>query len=305
MALRNIIVGTDFSQASLEAVRVGGRLAEQTGAAVTLVHVLDRIPTVPSAAPIGMAASVDLAAVSAVEDDRLRQQAERSLAECRRDDLGQVAEVHTRLVLHASAAAALLDLSDADDVDLVVVASHGRTGLDRLLLGSVAERLVRHGSCPVLVVRNVGAVESFPQRIAAATDFSVDSMAGVDLAAAWASSFERPLSVVHVYDTTPYLPDAAVSAEAESLDAVQAPLRQALEELHQERLGGRVDVTMRLLAAESVAGGLCSYAEESELDLIVLSTLGRTGLKRLVLGTVAEKVVRHAPCSVLTTPSRG
>jgi nucleotide-binding universal stress UspA family protein len=301
MELRNIITGTDFSEASLEAVRVAGRIADGSGASLTLAHVIARAPEVPAATPLAIAGSVDLVTLAAAQDRRLLEGAERHLAERRHTVLAGLPDVQTRMLFHSSVAAGLLDLSDAEDVDLLVVGSHGRTGLDRILLGSVAERVVRHASCPVLTVRGVVDQGAFPRRIVAATDFSSQSMTGVDLAAAWASEFDRPLSVVHVYDTTPLWP-FTVPAEQASLDEVQAPLQRALEQLHQERLGGSVNVTMRLLASDSVAGGLCGHAEEDDVDLLVLSTLGSSGLKRLVLGTVAEKVVRHAPCCVLTVP---
>src|SRR5690606_33884804 len=101
----------------------------------------------------------------------------------RRDRLAALPDVGLVALHHASPVSAICDHAETQGVDLIVAGTHGRRGLDRLLLGSVAERLIRHAPCAVLTVRAELDVEAFPRHLLVCTDLSAAAEAAVDDAA--------------------------------------------------------------------------------------------------------------------------
>jgi universal stress protein A len=139
----HILLTTDFSEASEEAVVKAGELARSTRAKLTVLHVHGHPPTAPEA----MVPEQKL--VSSAELDRGARQA---LDELRRAKLPDLESASLATVEHLSAALGICDYADKHGVDMIVIGTHGRTGMTRLMIGSVAEKVVRHASCAVLVV---------------------------------------------------------------------------------------------------------------------------------------------------------
>lgn len=143
---KHIVVASDLSESSHSALETAAFFARTHGATLELLHVFDPSPYVPVALP---ASGSQLMAQAAKE---MRDTAEKSL-----EELAQVAlpglDVKVVCVRREDAGAAIAEHAKAARADLVIVGSHGRTGLKRVLLGSVAERVVRLAPCPVLVVR--------------------------------------------------------------------------------------------------------------------------------------------------------
>jgi universal stress protein A len=142
----HVLVATDFSPASAPALEAAAAQARASGGKLTLIHVYDPSPMVPPAAipaPRKMEESIaqEIGAKVQAELDRLRG-----------EKLADIANVEAVSVRHANAAFAICDHAEKNGVDLIVVGTHGRTGLSHLLIGSVAERVVRHARCPVLTV---------------------------------------------------------------------------------------------------------------------------------------------------------
>lgn len=196
--------------------------------------------------------------------------------------------------------AAIVTRAEKFGADLVVIGSHGRTGLQRILLGSVAEKIVRHAPCAVHVARK--GPEAGP--VVTGTDFSEASKPGLRAAALEAARTGSPLVVVYVFDlawpgTTPYAVDAsglsAVLSDTEALRNAKQELTKLLEEVTR---GILVQITTEVLVGEPAAI-LVRRAEELGARLVAISTHGRTGLTRVLLGSVAERVVRLAHCPVL------
>jgi nucleotide-binding universal stress UspA family protein len=195
--------------------------------------------------------------------------------------------------------------------DLIVIATHEYTGYKHMFLGSTAERVVQHSSCPVLVVRlhakhwNGSAdlrTRSGLQRkkILAPIDFSDCSQHAFDYAIQIARDFKAELSLVHVINPHAYpFGDKYAALDATELmrqvaDAAQKQMRSMAEK-------SNVRYSTQVLHG-SPALQICEAANE-DVDLIVISTRGRTGLGHLLMGSVAERVVRHARCPVLVIPA--
>ena len=146
MQIRSILLPTDFSECGNYALSYAASLARTFGASIICVHVIE--PMVPTVGYSGMTEPLPIADIS----DQLEYSAERELpkiAECEQCAGLEIEE----LIVHGEAASEIVRVAKDRKVDLIVVSSHGRTGLGRMLFGSTAEAVVRHASCPVLVVK--------------------------------------------------------------------------------------------------------------------------------------------------------
>lgn len=147
------------------------------------------------------------------------------------------------------------------------------------------------------------------QNILVPTDFSHASELALDAAAILARQNDAGCTLVHVFDptwlagrSTDYLPGEG--ADISTLEPeVERRIHDKLRELAERRVPN-IDCKTALVLAHNAAAGICDYAKKEGADMIVLSTHGRSGLSHLLIGSVAEKVVRHAPCPVLTLRSK-
>jgi nucleotide-binding universal stress UspA family protein len=139
------------------------------------------------------------------------------------------------------------------------------------------------------------------RKILVPTDFSEGAEAAMRLASGLSSRFAVPLMLVYVFEPPDYpLPNGFVVFSAEQHQRVVAALEQRLAQAKRAALdSGAHDVTIRILHGYA-AFEITQLAKEGEFDLIVMGTRGRSGLKHLLVGSVAERVVRTAPCPVLT-----
>ena len=196
--------------------------------------------------------------------------------------------------------------------DLIVIATHGYTGYKHMFLGSTAERVVQHSSCPVLVVRlhakhwngstDVRTRSGFQlKKILAPIDFSDCSQHAFDCAAQIARDFKAELRSVHVINPHAY----PFGDKYAALDAIQ--LMREVEDAAQKQMRSMAAKSNVRYFTQVIHGSpavrICNVANE-DVDLIVISTHGRTGLPHLLIGSVAERVVRLAHCPVLVIPAR-
>jgi nucleotide-binding universal stress UspA family protein len=205
-------------------------------------------------------------------------------------------------------AQAIVDAATSNQVDLVTMATHGRSGLGRLFLGSVAESVVRRAPVPVLLVRGAPSAERGAiGRILVPLDGSEASEAVLAVVAGLAGPFDFTIDLLHVIEPLTPAALAEVGSQADEL----LRRRYAEAEAHlaglAERLEGRglrVRWTARLgIAAEKIQ----EYADEEKVGLIAMTTHGRSGLGRLFLGSVAERVLRtsRVPVLLLKAPAGG
>ena len=146
MQIRSILLPTDFSECGNSALISAAELARKFSASIICLHVIE--PIVPTVGYSGMTEPLPIADIT----EQLEDSAERELpklAECEECAGIDVEE----MIVHGDAAAEIVRVAKERDVDLIVIASHGRTGLGRILFGSTAEAVVRHATCPVLVVK--------------------------------------------------------------------------------------------------------------------------------------------------------
>lgn len=144
--LKKILLPTDFSGCANYALPYAAAIARAAKAQIICVHVVE--PVVPAVGYTGLADPMPIADISEQLEDSAERQLPK-LAECEECTGLNVEEV----IVHGDAAAEIVRVASEQEVDLIVISSHGRTGFGRIIFGSTAESVVRHASCPVLVVK--------------------------------------------------------------------------------------------------------------------------------------------------------
>lgn len=284
-----ILCATDLSPAADEAIRQADARARRYDAELAFVHVL--APTFP-----GVAMFPYLVQQEMVDRERLAAHVIAAIGERVRTLTDRPADELTIYVEEGPAAGAIVQRAETIGADELSVASVGATGLSRLLLGDVAERVVRYAHCSVLVARQSPSTDN----ILVATDFSERSALAVSAAAEEARRRKAKLTVLHSPELlTPGLglgePAMIPTTPAPRLEDVRPLARRRLQEtLEAAGVPGEV-----IVANEPPGIAILRAAELLPANLIMVGTSGRTGLRRMLLGSVAESVVRHAPCSVL------
>lgn len=203
-----------------------------------------------------------------------------------------------------SAAQEIVDFVARERIGLVVMGTHGRRGLRRLLLGSVAEEVVRRSPSAVLTVP---AGEEAPRletiaSIVAPVDFSDGSRAALGTAAELATVFASRLWVLHVLEQPLYPPSygpLSFPAPVQNTPQMIASIEKGLEEMVADTVSSSVDCGVRVIQGRSTTA-IADYAASEGADLVVMATKGLTGIEHLLVGSVAENTVRSCRCPVLT-----
>jgi nucleotide-binding universal stress UspA family protein len=217
---------------------------------------------------------------------------------------GRGLKVKSVILRGVNAADAILDYLDNHTFDLIVMGTHGRTGLKHFLLGSISEKVVRLSPIPVLTIHR-----SLPEfklnKILVPIDFSIPSKDAADQAIAFSSFFEAILEFIHVIEQD--IHPSFYASGIESIFEIDKDLQKRVIENLQEFIADQLppNIQTNYLVREGKAHReIVEYAKEQEIDLIVIATQGLTGLDYALLGSTTEKVVRWSTCPVLTVKRR-
>ncbi len=285
-----VLAALDFGEPALEALRQARALAHELGGTLSACHVL---PTVHDFATLFPERGLGTMDDTATEDAKVRSE----LAALARSKLGL--ELTEIFVERGAPYAELVRRADAIGADFIAIGSHGRTGLSRAVLGSVAERVVRHAHCSVLVARPVVKAGI----VLAASDLSEPSVPAIAAGAAAARRSGAKLVVVSALEWQGDLSSLAFGL----LGALPALPSNELQQQTRELLHSTIELAIKSVGADgearvldgAPASAIVACAEELQAELVVVGSRGRTGLARLALGSVAEAVIRNASCSVL------
>ena len=299
LTIKKILAPVDLSAASIQALTYAIPLAERFQADLHLVYVHEN------------GHDFSAASMSQLLYDIARTQTWiESAAQSAGPSLLREENCH---VLIGRAYKKVCDFASKLPADLIVLATRGQTGLARIVLGSTAERIVQFAPCPVLVTRQRKQTEEGPRKkfefaprnILVPVDFSQCSMAGLKYAALFARAFDARLLLFHaLFPPNPMLVDRISANLPLDLDATRRMNAQlemeALTQLHFLRgLGCETEIRTGYAIQE-----ICAAIDRANVDLVITSTHGQTGLKHALIGSVAEHVVRYAHCSVVVVPSR-
>jgi len=192
------------------------------------------------------------------------------------------------------------DYAESVGVDVVVMPTRGRRGLERFLLGSTTERVVRRSEVPVLTVRPGGdAPATYPfEDVLVGVDGSDCARAALDAGVAVADQEGADLHLLSVVDVAALGPEVRTEYLE---DALEADAQSVVDDAAAQASSAGVDPAAESVAfGSSISRAIRKYVEENDVDLLVVGTHGRTGFNRYVLGSVAEFLVRTSPVPVLT-----
>lgn len=301
MKIERILMPTDFSGCAQAAFDHALVLARQYDAELHVLNVVE----LHAAEPIGLGpAFPDLEEIH----ERLDGIASGEMGKLLARHADRTLMIQDAVRRGIAAAPSIVEYAEEQGVDLIVLGTHGRRGLRRLLLGSVAEEVVRTARCPVLTIRGDHRAqtegESAPKpfdHIVVPYDFSADSDHALTVARQIAPTGGR-IEVVHVI-APPMDPEmfAPMHDPGRSFSFVE--LRAEVERRLVDRVAGHtgpeVPIEVHVLDGHA-ASVLADYADSSQADLIVIASHGLSGLRRFLLGSVTSGVVRAAMCPVLT-----
>jgi nucleotide-binding universal stress UspA family protein len=295
--IRRILCPTDFSDFAARALGQAVPLARWYQASITALHVAPA-----AAAPLdGMLAY----SLPPLANPSVRERLERDLAEFASP--ARAAGIATDAMLREGAVPArILDVARELPADLLVMGTHGQGGLERLVLGSVTESVLRRAPCPVLTIPHDERTPSAPppfKRILYATDFSPAADDALDHALSLAEEAQGTLTLVNVMEgptlaaTTSGLPLNLSRLTADLAQDARRALREAVPASARDWC-----TTEEVIAFGRPADEIMRVAREREAQLIVMGVHGRNTLDLLLFGSTTHRVIRKAPCPVLTIP---
>jgi nucleotide-binding universal stress UspA family protein len=299
--VKKILLPTDFSACANQALDHAGYLADRYGAELHMLHAI----VLHDDDPFNAAAHfTDVEEIQQRLQDLARIEMKAVIRE--RDAIPH--DVVMRQRRGISVADTILDYSGEEDIDLIVMGTHGRRGLGHLFLGSAAERVVRLARCPVLTFRQLEiprAIKSL-DRILVPVDYSEHARQAISHAREIAATYGASLDLLHVIDEAPRPRFYATTGPCPDVIGPEAKqtAREQMQRLY-EAAGGP-DVGARYQVTVGRAGDeIVGFAEKAGSGLIVMSSHGLSGIRRLLMGSVAERVVQTAPCPVFTVKSFG
>ncbi|MDR7414976.1 MAG: universal stress protein [Armatimonadota bacterium] len=298
VAIRRILAATDFSPASEGALRWASLLSQRFGADLVLLHALALDPAL-LLGPTGVTVDLYTRLV-----EHARQEAERLLRQLEERLPGA-----RSMIREGPAREVILQATAETGADLVVMGTHGRSGIPRLLFGSVAQHVVVHSPVPVLTVRSTVTDTPQVRTVLVPVDFSPASDVALPWAELLARAFGGRIVLLHVVELT-YEELSAFSEWAGGEPLLEAVLRAAEERAREElrtraeRLQGAEVLLHTAFGTATARHRIPEVAREVGADLVVMGTHGRTGVERILFGSVAEHVVRASPVPVLTVRHR-
>jgi nucleotide-binding universal stress UspA family protein len=274
-SLSRLLVPVDVSECSTAAVDLAVKLATRYGSHIVFCSSVDI-----TAAVAECGSPYVVADVQGIYDSLERNCADAlSAANAKASSAGTIAST---VELAGPAVAAILDAARTQAVQGIVMGTHGREGISRVFLGSVADGVLRRADVPVFVTSSTAKGSTFA-RIAVALDESDPADAALEFALTLATPNETTIVIVH-----------AMSDNAESRLAAERLLTRAAERILAHGVASEI-----ISRTADAARMLLEVAQTDEIDLVAIGTHGRRGLDRMFLGSVAEHVVRECPVPVV------
>jgi nucleotide-binding universal stress UspA family protein len=289
LEIKLILCPVDFSEFSVRAYRHALSVAQHYRAKLVALHIVElwRYPFL-SFVPPGPAYDETCQAFCEKGEQQLRELVRSNTRDAPAPEL---------LVEQGNAADAILSVAARMRADAIVMGTHGRRGYDRMMLGSVAERVMRNAPCPVLVVNkppegfstasNEAGQEHRLHRILFCTDFSENSERALNYAISATTEYDAELTLLHVLEEKPAKTDQAIAAATQQLERLIPPeVRQTLNIRFAVRVGKPYEQIIQ-------------FAKEAHPDMVAMGVRGRGSLDLAVFGSTTYRVIQLGPCPVL------
>jgi nucleotide-binding universal stress UspA family protein len=296
---KNLLCATDFSDYSNHTISYGVALAKEFEARLYICHVIDL-------SSVAIYGEFQLDPVG--QQNRIVEDANAQLEEL----TGDQPVAWEPLITVGKPADEIARAVEEKKIDLVVTATRGRSGLKRIILGSVTERLMRTLACPLLVLSSPEhdsiSAENWDfklKKILVGCDFSADSGQAFDHALSLAQEFQSELHLAHVIEppSQPNLLKEETSVTVEILEDYRDLLTKKLKEMVPEDAVNWCTPQTSLMEGQPYEE-LVNYAEANDIDMIVLGVRGHGLVKTLFLGSTTDRVARRSPCPVLSVSSK-
>jgi nucleotide-binding universal stress UspA family protein len=291
MQIKNILVPVDFSECSDHAVEYALYLAEKYEAEMTLLHVI-------------VLFQGESHKKKKLDDyEELVREKEKSgldkINALHKNAGNRGVTVNSEVARDITEYQAILEFIAGNNIDLVVMGTHGRTGIKKWIYGSVAEKIVRLSPAPVLTIQHDDDVREFKiNKILAPVDFSDYSKKAVEVAATIAGQFEAGIEFLHVIADP--VPLGYHEVGIEGLYTFDQELTEKSLK-HLKEFVGRTGSNYMYTILEGIPYmQISEHARTTQTDLIVMATRGKSGLQHFLVGSTTERVVPLAPCPVLT-----
>ncbi len=291
----SVLVAVDFSKNSLAAVRTAARLARRLGQPLVAVHCV--------VAADEVAFWRHLIDTPEQASARMREVAEARLRE-RINEVLRTDELPNKLVYQVELRGAdegIVAAARAHDVDLIVLGTTGLGAVERMVMGSTAERVIRTSHLPVLAVAPSAPDDHF-HTVLAPVDLTDHSRVVLGGAIDFARAELARLLVMHAFA----LPTATMALldlqpPAETIDAFEQRKWREFDGFLADFDFTGIDLA-RLLRISTPAAAIRSVVADEQVDLVCMGTHARRGMQRLLLGSTASKLVRRPPCSIMVLP---
>ena len=295
--ITHILFATDFSPGSVTAFRYAVEWAKTFEASLTILHVVSLQPGLDIDAGIAQRFLEEQRKAAKEQLQQLLEEAQQEIPNAKIELLGGLpSDIITQM-------------AKDQKMDLLVTGTHGWTGFNRVVFGSVAERVIQRAPCPVLCVPHretdkVAAMHQLhilPKQVMLPLNFSDCSMDAFEYAVQFAKWVDAPLTLIHAIEPLSYSLDFTLThplEETSKREQVKNRLTELTDVLSKQGLSAQyelldkppVEATLELSAAQ-------------EADLIIMGSHGRKGLSRLILGSTASRVLEQSPYPVLTVKS--
>ena len=273
MKILNILIPTDLSPLSEQALLMADLLAEKLTVKVHLLHVIEANESIIEGNP-ELAEAVDITAFQKRREealiyfDRLRQ-------------AGRTFEAHVKIGLLTDQ---IHFVTDALSADLVIMATKGSKGLMEAISGSEAQQVVRHLNIPVLTLKIGTAINELKNILFVADFHHPEKGLQIDLVKDLAAAFGSTIHLLQILK----------EGDEEHVEQISAQMKKFAIEHEFERFETHV------YQDRQVASGVSNFNKEAEMDLVSISTHGRTGIAHLLFGSIAERLVNHCQKPLLT-----
>lgn len=293
----HILLPTDFSPSSTPAFRYAVEWAKVFEAQLTILHVHSLQPGL----------DIDAGVAQQFLDEQ-RKAAREELGTLVAEARQQVPNASMEL-LAGLPSECICEVAREKKCDLIMMGTHGWTGFNRVLFGSVAERVIQRAPCPVLSIPHresvdisaMHALQILPRQIVLPLEFSDCSMDAYEYAVQIAKWFDVPLTLVHAIEPLSYSLDFTLThplQEKTNREKVEMRLSNLTAVLSEQGLSARYE-----LLDKPTVDGILETSATQQADLIIMGSHGRKGLTRMILGSTASKVLEQSPYPVLTVKS--
>lgn len=271
--MKKLLVPTDFSIHAENALKIAAQIAKKNNCEIHLLHMLE----IPSQMNDAISQAVPMPQIIT-----FIEKSKETLAKTTQEEYLKGITVIESIEFKGTSSG-ILSYSERNEIDLIIMGSHGVTGLDEILIGSNTEKIVRLSHIPVLVVKN-DAFEFKKPTFVFASDFSNETKA----------SFEKMIEFANTFDATLKLVTISTPNSFKTTALAEKTMTNYVAEFDIK------EYSTHIYNDTNIEKGILNFAKETNADLIGLCTHGRTGLVHFFTGSIGEDLANHATKPVIT-----